>query len=54
VRLRIQRQIRPAVQVEVKVEIQVQTHVPTPVATQFSMRSDEHRGILRETRPEDE
>ena len=47
--------MRPEVQVEVEVEIQVQTHVPTRVATQVATRvsilSDEHRDILRETRP---
>jgi len=47
----IQRRIQPRIQVEVKVEIQLQTHVPTQRATQFSIRPDEHRDILRETRP---
>jgi hypothetical protein len=46
--------MRPEVQVKVKVEIQEQTHAPMQVATQFSIRSDEHREILRETRLEDE
>ena len=50
----VQRWMRPEVQVKVKVEIQEQTHVPMQVATQFSIRSDEHREILRETHLEDE
>jgi hypothetical protein len=38
------------VEVRVEVEIQAKTRVPTPVATQFRIRSDEHRDVLRETR----
>jgi len=50
VKVEVKVEVQGKVEVKVEVEIQAKTRVPTPVTTQFSMRSNEHRGVPRETR----
>ena len=49
VKVEVKVEVQVKVEAKVEVEIQAKTHVPTPVATQFKIRSDEQRVLVRET-----